>query len=321
VSARYHRAGSTSSSLESGIREFAAALDQALHERAFVTPLALPQPQRSKRFTLRTQTAAAAAAWVLCAAAPDAWAQDSTATAPAAPPSPAVSPVPAAQVESAPVAPPPAAPVVVVQKTDTDKDATRQLEDGGLGLEWVYLNADVGAAYTNLVSLRSSNWQLVDNTATGPAFGFGAGVRLVFFSAGVRVRDLEMSAFNMWETDLEAALHFRIWRIDGAIGARGGYVFLGQFSSDAIAAASSMNASTVTVHGWNVGPTVDLDFYLSKLVSIGVDANAEFLFLERPPIPLPAGDTANSAYASLYQDSGSSAGVGFLAMSHLGVHF
>ena len=195
------------------------------------------------------------------------------------------------------------------------------LEDGGLGLEWVYLNADLGAAYTNLVSLRSSNWQIVDNTATGPAFGIGAGVRLVFFSAGIRVRDLEMTSFNMWETDLEAALHFRIWRIDGAIGARGGYAFLGQFSPDAIATASTTNASNVTVHGWNVGPTVDLDFYLSKLISIGVDANAEFLFLERPPLALPAGETASPAYASLYQDSGSSAGVGFLAMSHVGVHF
>jgi len=223
-------------------------------------------------------------------------------------------------VQPAP-APPPAA-TVVVQKTGTDKDSTtRQLEDGGLGLEWVYLDADLGAAYTNLVSLRSSNWQISDNTATGPAFGIGAGVRLVFFSAGISVRDLEMTSFNMWETDLEAALHFRIWRIDGAIGARGGYAFLGQFSPDAIAVASTTNASNVTVHGWNVGPTVDLDFYLSKLISIGVDANAEFLFLERPPLALPAGETVSPAYASLYQDSGSSAGVGFLAMSHVGMHF
>jgi hypothetical protein len=220
-----------------------------------------------------------------------------------------------------PAAPPPA-PTVVLQTTETNKDsASRQLEDGGLGLEWLYLNADLGAAYTNLMSLRSSNWQIADNTATGPAFGFGAGVRIVFLSAGIRVRDLQMSSFNMWETDLEAALHFRVWRIDGAIGARGGYAFLGQFSPDAIATATTMTASNVTVHGWNVGPTVDLDFYLSKLISIGVDANAEVLFLERPPLPVPAGETVGPALASLYQDSGSSVGMGFVAMSHLGAHF
>jgi len=253
------------------------------------------------------------AASLISAAARSAAAQDVQAA-----PASAAPPAPAQDVQPAPAP----APTVVVQKTETDKDsATRQLEDGGLGLEWLYLNADLGAAYTDLVSLRSSNWQIVDNTATGAAFGVGAGVRIVFFSAGIRVRDLEMTSFNMWETDLEAALHFRIWRIDGAIGARGGYAFLGQFSPDAIATSATTNASNVTVHGWNVGPTVDLDFYLSKLISIGVDANAELLFLERPPLALPAGETVSPAYASLYQDSGSSAGLGFLAMSHVGVHF
>jgi hypothetical protein len=246
-------------------------------------------------------------------------AEDSVPPAAQAPSTVVVTPAPVPQDPGAAAAP--AAPVVV-QKTDGDKDSvTRQLEDGGLGLEWLYLNADLGVAYTDLVSLRSSNWQIADNTATGPAFGLGAGVRLVFLSAGVRVRDLEMSSFNMWETDLEAALHFRIWRIDGAIGARGGYAFLGQFSAGALATSATTSASNVTVHGWNVGPTVDLDVYLSKLISIGVDGDAEFLFLERPPLSLPAGDAVSPAYASLYQDSGSSAGVGVLVTSHLGVHF
>ena len=274
-------------------------------------PLALVNP---------TRAVAVAAVSLVCVAARPAAAQD---PAPVPPPPPA-STAPAQDPATVAPAPEPAAPapapVVVVEKSDKDT-VTRQVEDGGLGLEWLYLNADVGAAYTNLVSLRSSNWQIVDNTATGPAFGIGAGVRIVFLSAGIRVRDLEMTSFNMWETDLEAALHFRIWRIDGAIGARGGYAFLGQFSPDAIATSATTNASNVTVHGWNVGPTVDLDFYLSKLISIGVDANAEFLFLERPPLALPAGETVSPAYASLYQDSGSSAGVGFLAMSHVGMHF
>ncbi len=274
-------------------------------------PLALVNP---------TRAVAVAAVSLVCVAARPAAAQD---PAPVPPPPPA-STAPAQDPATVAPAPEPAAPapapVVVVEKSDKDT-VTRQVEDGGLGLEWLYLNADVGAAYTNLVSLRSSNWQIVDNTATGPAFGIGAGVRIVFLSAGIRVRDLEMTSFNMWETDLEAALHFRIWRIDGAIGARGGYAFLGQFSSDAIATSMTTTASNVTVHGWNVGPTVDLDFYLSKLISIGLDADAEFLFLERPPLTPPSGVTQGPAYALLYQDSGSSAGIGVLAMSHLGVHF
>jgi hypothetical protein len=238
-------------------------------------------------------------------------------------PSPAAVVAPPAPSPVAVVAPPAPSPAAVVVKADDrSKDTTRELEDGGLGLEWIYLNADVGAAYTDLVSLRSSpNWALTDNSASGPAFGVGAGVRLVFLTAGIRVRDLELSSFNVWETDLEAALHFRIWRIDGYVGARGGYVFLGQFSADSLRTATTESASDVTVHGWNVGPTAGLDFYISKRVSLGVDANLEVLFLERPPLTLPAGDTVSPEYASLYQDSGSSVGAGFLATSHLGIHF
>jgi hypothetical protein len=211
--------------------------------------------------------------------------------------------------------------VVVVERKDEKRDATRMLEDGGLGLEWVYLNADVGVAYSDLVSLKATNWALQDNTASGPAFGIGAGVRLVFLSAGLRVRDLQLSSFNLWETDAEAALHFRIWRVDGYVGARGGYAFLGSFSADALRASTGDPTSNVAVHGWNVGPTAGLDVYFSKLVSLGIDANAEALFLERPPLPLRPGQTVAPQYASLYAMSGSSVGAGFVAMSHLGVHF
>ena len=114
--------------------------------------------------------------------------------------SPSQAPAPA-QVVVAPAAASPG-PVAVVEKDQKKNDTTRELEDGGLGLEWVYLNADVGTAFTDLVSLKSSNWQLQDNSASGPAFGLGAGVRLVFLSAGFRVRDLQLSSFSLWETDL-----------------------------------------------------------------------------------------------------------------------
>ena len=233
-------------------------------------------------------------------------------------------------VEEAPAAPAPEpAPIVVVQPPaaapadsgEKKKTVTEELEDGGLGLEWVYLNADLGSAYTDLVSLKSSNWQLQDNSASGLAFGLGAGVRIVFLSAGIRVRDLQLSSFNLWETDLEAALHFRIWRFDLYLGARGGYAFLGSFSADSLRASTGSSTSDVAVHGWNVGPTAGLDFYISKLVSVGIDTNAEVLFLRRPPIPLQPGQTVAPQYQSLYADSGSSIGAGFVGVGHLGIHF
>jgi hypothetical protein len=220
---------------------------------------------------------------------------------------------------AAPDAAQPAVRTVVVH--EKDHDTLNDIETGGFGLEWVYLNADMGVAYTDLVSLKASNWALQDNSAAGPAFGIGAGVRLLFLSLGVRARDLQLSSFNMWETDLEAALHFKIWRVDIALGARGGYAFLGSFSADSLRTSTGSAASDVTVHGWNIGPTLGVDVYLSKLVSVGVDGNAEFLFLERPPIPLQSGQSVPKGFEGLYADSGSSVGAGFVGMAHLGIHF
>jgi hypothetical protein len=213
----------------------------------------------------------------------------------------------------------PAVRTVVVH--EKDHDTLNDIQTGGLGLEWVYLNADVGVAYTDLVSLKASNWAIQDNSAAGPAFGLGAGVRLLFLSLGVRARDLQLSEFNIWEMDLEAALHFKIWRVDIALGARGGYAFLGSFSADSVETSTGSTPSNVTVHGWNVGPTLGVDVYLSKLISVGVDGNAEFLFLERPPIPLQPGQSVPNGFQGLYADSGSSVGAGFVGMAHLGVHF
>ena len=255
------------------------------------------------------------AGWLFLLLGPSALAQG-TPDSQEMPPAPPTAPV---QVSAEPSAAGPA-PAVVVEK-DKKNDTTRELEDGGLGLEWVYLNADVGSAFMDLASLKASNWQLQDNSSSGPAFGFGAGVRLVFLSAGFRVRDLQLSSFNLWETDLEAALHFRIWRFDLYLGARGGYAFLGSFSADSLRTSTGSSASDVAVHGWNVGPTAGLDFYISKLVSVGIDTNAEVLFLERPPIPLQPGQTVAPQYQSLYADSGSSIGAGFVAVAHLGIHF
>ena len=107
----------------------------------------------------------------------------------------------------------------------------------------------------------------------------------------------------------------------GTVRGRGGYAFLGSFSADSIARSTSTSPSDVTVHGWNVGPTVGLDWYITKRISVGVEGNAEFLFLERPAIPLKSGQSVPNGFQGLYAQSGSSVGAGFVGTAHLGVHF
>ena len=167
-------------------------------------------------------------------------------------------------------------------------------QDSGLGLEWVYLNADVGGAYTNMQSLSESNLAIQQASSAGRARSASAPACACSSSPlGARARDLQLSSFNLWELDGEAAFHIRIWRIDPYFGVRGGYAFVGSLGSGAVSVASGGSPSDVSVHGVNVGPMFGIDVYLSSLVSIGVDANAEFLFLKRPPAPLPAGRHAS----------------------------
>ena len=199
-------------------------------------------------------------------------------------------------------------------------------KDSGLGLEWVWLNAEVGASYVNMQSFSASNLALTKTESGGPAFGVAAGVRLLFLTLGIRVRDLDLSSIgNLWELSAEAALHTRIWHIDPYIGVRGGYNFVGSLSSESVQVATGGSPSDVSVHGFDVGPMFGIDFYLAKLVSIGADVDAQFLFLQRPKPPLPGGLTINDipdpALKALYANSGSSVGFGATAAVHLGLHF
>jgi len=231
---------------------------------------------------------------------------------------------------------PPTPPTV---DTGTTNEADEK-KDSGLGLEWVWLNADVGTAYANMTSFNSSALALQQSASSGPAFGVGAGVRLIFLSAGLRFTDMQLSAFNLYEINAEAAFHVRVWRIDPYFGVRGGYAFVGSLNSGSVAVAtgSSMSnvSSSVAVHGIDVGPMVGIDVYFAHWISIGLDGQAQFLFIQRPPAPIPSvpasvppaeQQAAKAMIASevmsnpLYQQSGSSVGLGLTGMAHLGIHF
>ena len=235
--------------------------------------------------------------------------------------------------------PPPAAPLAPTdpnapmdpsaqpQKTAQETDLERsKKEDNGLGMEWVWLNADVGMSYIDMKSFSETQLALTDTNKTGLMYGFGAGLRLLFLTIGARVRN--HSAFNLWQINGEIGLHlFRILRIDPYLAFRGGYDTVGTFNQSVSTAAGSVQ-SDATVHGWNVGAAFGLDFYLTSLVSIGVEASGDVLFLKRPPAALPASASAlpqaqqDAIKAQpLYQNSGSSVGFGGGLSAHLGIHF
>jgi hypothetical protein len=197
--------------------------------------------------------------------------------------------------------------------------------DSGLGLEWVWLNADAGLGYANLQSFSSSSLGLTKTEAVGPAFGVAAGVRLLFFTLGVRARDLLLSGIgNLWEIGGEAAFHLRVWHIDPYFGVRGGYNFVGSLDQGSVGSVTGQSQPNASIHGFNVGPMVGIDVYFAHWISVGADIDAQFLFLSRPP---EGGLTAQQVSAlppqqqSLYNNSGSSAGFQLTPTAHLGIHF
>jgi hypothetical protein len=103
---------------------------------------------------------------------------------------------------------------------------------------------------------------------------------------GVRVRDLDLSAYNVWEVDGEGALHARFDRFDAHVGFRGGYAAL---------------TGPGGIGGLNVGAFFGFDYYASSLVTLGVDVSPEVLWLQ------------GEGQASL--------GFGFGGVARLGLHF
>jgi hypothetical protein len=208
-------------------------------------------------------------------------------------------------------------------------------QDSGLGLEWIWLNAEAGVSYVDFKSFSASSLGLTNTSAGGPSFGVAAGIRLIFFTLGLRARDLSLSDIgNLWLLNMEAAFHTRFGRVDPYFGVRGGYNFVGSLSGSSVQVAMGGSPSDVSVHGWNVGPMFGMDFYPAKLISLGFDVDSQFMFLSRPKpaLPCPAPATQAQCQATfdaaatpqeklLYDNSGSSVGFGFTAMAHLGVHF
>jgi hypothetical protein len=175
-------------------------------------------------------------------------------------------------------------------------------------------------------SFSSTNFSLQSSKSGGSEFGVGAGLRLGPLQLGARLRELNLSAIgSLLEMDAELAFHLRFLAIDPYFGLRGGYTWIGTLNANSVAGvASGGSASSVAVHGFDLGPLLGLDIYLARVLAIGIEGEVEFLFLQRPPPPLPAGVTESMLtpqQKTLYEQSGSSAGLGGVVTAHLGLHF
>ncbi|HEX4517211.1 MAG TPA: hypothetical protein VH054_26885 [Polyangiaceae bacterium] len=227
---------------------------------------------------------------------------------------------------------PPPPPATTEQKLDDSKK-----EDSGRGIEFVYVNAQIGGVFDAIGTFNNS-LAIQQTNAGGAMFGAEAGVRFVWLTLGARFRyDTLPSAFNIWQLDAVLGFHVPLGRWDPYVSIHGGYSAIGTLDPSNFKASDVAPCSTCTSQdaangfsskGANVGFSVGVDYYLAKFFSVGVDAGFEFLFLHRDPLAIPAAcsdDPTGSCEAAvksnpLYQNSGDAAGISVMASAHLALH-
>jgi len=238
------------------------------------------------------------------------------------PPAPAqapeAAPASSSSLSAGGLAPPPALETAAPPGTSPTTPAATEAqlakadqEDSGRGLEFVWLNADIGVMHLGLATF--SNNKIVDSasmetTQTGLVAGAGAGVRLVFLTLGARFRYAPLPDSKLWSLGVEAGLHapFGAFEPYATLGA--GYVSVG----------SLPGPDEVAIRGFDARLGGGLDIYLTNMFSIGANIGADLLFLSREhhcTIPLKQGATG------FYCQSGSSTGGALTATALAGLHF
>ncbi len=198
-------------------------------------------------------------------------------------------------------------------------------EDAGRGLEFLWVNAEVGGMHVGLQTFKANDLvdaDAVSSTQTGPLFGAGLGVRLVFVTLGARFRLGSFADWQLWTLNGELGLRIPLGALEPYFTLGGGYASLGSFDSDNL--GTDLNDAGVDITGFNVRGGFGLDFYLSDLFSIGANLTGEVLALTRPgvdPSRLRASGSGSNAEAEVYAADGSSVGFGATLTAVAGLHF
>jgi hypothetical protein len=201
-------------------------------------------------------------------------------------------------------------------------------EDSGRGLEFVWLNADVGAEYLGLQTLKSNGLvdsNIVKSKGLGAAYGAGIGVRLLVFTVGARFRLANFEDWQVWTLNAEAGLRVPLGRVEPYFTLGGGYASLGDFKGSDLGA--NLKSASVKGNGLDLRGGVGVDVYLTNTFSVGGNLTGEVLFLGRSGsssvlVPAPAGGTqSEQAARGVFGEHGSGIGAGATLSAVLGLHF
>jgi hypothetical protein len=230
-------------------------------------------------------------------------------------------------MQSGGLAPPPPAqePSAYPDAATTQQLERAEREDSGRGLEFFWLNGEVGVQHLGLQTFSADNLvpEVVETKQTGILYGGGIGVRLVFLTLGARFRLGDFSAWQLWTLNGEVGLKIPLGPVEPYFTFGGGYASMGSFSSDNI--GTNLNSSDVDITGYNVRGGFGLDVYVTPVFSIGANLTGEVLVLTRPevdPAKLMGGVSGSPEDAeAVYSLEGSSVGSAATLTGVVGLHF
>jgi hypothetical protein len=187
------------------------------------------------------------------------------------------------------------------------------------GLELVYLNAEVGGAYVNI-----GNQFTNQGGQGGAAIGVGAGLRFVYFTVGVRGRIAPLSAFTLYEGNLEVGVHVPQGAWDPYFNIHGGYAHA-SMNSEAYPILGTVSVPLISVQatppspsGGDIGASVGTDYYFSGLFSLGIEATLDALVLSTGATTVAS---STNPPVQIQVQGQSNTGIAFIAAVHAGLHF
>lgn len=197
--------------------------------------------------------------------------------------------------------------------SDIERDLARaDEEDAGRGLNFVWLNGDIGYQYADLTVLDEDNLLPgLETTQGGLVFGGGAGVRILYFTFGARFHYGAFDDWDLWSVLGEAGFRIPVGNLEPYVNIGAGYVSLASF--DRGERQPLVGDGSLAVRGVDVRLSGGFDYYFSDAFSLGPQVALDLLVLSRPAVegaPTPA-----------YTQDGSSVGVSLQGTLVVGVHF
>jgi hypothetical protein len=199
----------------------------------------------------------------------------------------------------------------------------------------VWIDAEAGFASANLSTFTENFDQFsvgfLPRSGIGPSFGAGAGIRIVFFTLGVRGRvasftdtdpSHDVHGWTMASLDGEVGFRAPLGRVEPWMTLGAGYTTLGGFGEAVRGLSSGLN-----VNGFNTRLGIGFDYFLGKNVSVGASGSGEVLALTRPGVPvreiaaIPETQTLGVAAQRFLEANGSTYGLALTLNGGLKVSF